>query len=408
MLDKPFPWRKNLAAAWFTQILSLTGFTFALAFMPFYLEELGITDPDKLKFWTGLTISVTGISMGIMAPIWGRLGDIAGRKAMLIRALGTGVFIVLGMSFVRSPGGFLAFRVAQGLLTGTVAAASALVAAGTPENKMPSSLGFFSTSTFVGVSVGPALGGLAAEYWGYRTVFRIGSGILALGVIAVMVLIAEPPNSRHHSKEPEAGVFSTVKKIITPLIAWSFFLLFFMRIARTTTGPFLPLYVRELRGSVMSGTVALSGAVNAGVGLASALGGWLLTRRADHGHPMKFVVKYLILAFLASIPLYFWSSLFPFSISYVIVFFFLGGIEPLVVSTIVREVPSESRGLLIGIQTSVGSIAWTFAPFLGAGITIIWSLGTLFLLMPILILFTGLIAVYLSRIKPGNFTRHEK
>ncbi len=399
MPDESFPWKKNLAAAWFTQILSLTGFTFALAFMPFYLEELGITDPDRLKLWTGIIISVTGVSMGIMAPIWGRLGDIVGRKVMLIRALGTGVIIILGMSFVQSPGGFLVFRIAQGLLTGTVAAASALVAAGTPENKMPSSLGFFSTSTFVGISVGPALGGLAAEFWGYRTVFRIGSGILALGVIAVIVLIVEPPRSRTHSKEQKAGVFGTVKTIITPLIAWSFILLFFMRLTRTTTGPFLPLYVRELRGSVMSGTVALSGAVNAGVGLASALGGWFLTRRADHGNPMRFAVTYLLLAFVVSIPLYFWHSLFPFSISYVIVFFFLGGIEPLVVATIVREVSSDNRGLLIGIQTSVGSVAWTIAPFLGAGITIYWSLGALFLVMPILILITGITALILSRIR---------
>ncbi len=398
MSDKTFPWRRNLAAAWFTQILSLTGFTFAISFMPFYLEELGITDPDRLKLWTGLNTASIAIAMGIMAPLWGRLGDIIGRKAMLIRALGTGVVIVMGMSFVHSPGGLLVFRIAQGLFTGTVTAASALVAAGTPESKMPSSLGFFSTSTFVGISVGPALGGLAAELWGYRTVFRIGSGILALGVVAVIVLIVEPPRSQNHSEERRSGVMVTIKSFITPIIVWSLILLFFMRITRSTTGPFLPLYVREFRGNVMSGTVALSGAVNAGVGLASALGGWFLTRRADHGNPMRFAAVYVFLAFIVAIPLYFWNSLFTFSASYFIVFFFLGGIEPLVVATMVREVSSDNRGLMIGIQATVKSVAWSIAPFLGAGITIIWSLGTLFLVLPVLILITGGAAVILSRI----------
>ncbi|RKX87313.1 MAG: MFS transporter [Spirochaetes bacterium] len=389
MPEKTFPWRRNLAAAWLTQILSLTGFTFAIAFMPFYLEELGITDPDRLKLWTGLNTALTAVAMGIMAPIWGRLGDIVGRKTMLIRAMGTGVLIVLGMSFVQSPEGLLVYRIAQGLFTGTITAASALVAAGTPEERMPSSLGFFSTSTFVGITIGPALGGLAAELWGYRTVFRIGSGILALGVVAVIVLIVEPPQHRHHSERYRETTMRTVKRFITPIIIWSLVVLFFMRISRSTTGPFLPLYVREFRDNNMRGTVALSGAVNAGVGLASALGGWLLTRKADNGNPIKYALVYVLLAFTAAVPLYLWNTLLSFSISYVIVFFLLGGIEPLVVATMVREVSPGNRGLLIGIQATVGSTGWAIAPFLGAGVTIIWSLRALFLVLPLLLLVTG-------------------
>ncbi|RKX75975.1 MAG: MFS transporter [Spirochaetes bacterium] len=389
MPEKTFPWRRNLAAAWLTQILSLTGFTFAIAFMPFYLEELGITDPDRLKLWTGLNTALTAVAMGIMAPIWGRLGDIVGRKTMLIRAMGTGVLIVLGMSFVQSPEGLLVYRIAQGLFTGTITAASALVAAGTPEERMPSSLGFFSTSTFVGITIGPALGGLAAELWGYRTVFRIGSGILALGVVAVIVLIVEPPQHRHQSERYRETTMRTVKRFITPIIIWSLVVLFFMRISRSTTGPFLPLYVREFRDNNMRGTVALSGAVNAGVGLASALGGWLLTRKADNGNPIKYALVYVLLAFTAAVPLYLWNTLLSFSISYVIVFFLLGGIEPLVVATMVREVSPGNRGLLIGIQATVGSTGWAIAPFLGAGVTIIWSLRALFLVLPLLLLVTG-------------------
>ncbi len=399
MPEKIFPWRRNLAAAWLTQILSLTGFTFAIAFMPFYLEELGITDSDRLKLWTGLNTALTAVAMGIMAPIWGRLGDVVGRKAMLIRAMGTGVLIVLGMSFVQSPGGLLVFRIAQGLFTGTVTAASALVAAGTPEDRMPSSLGFFSTSTFVGVTIGPALGGLAAELWGYRTVFRIGSGILTLGVIAVFVLIVEPPRLQQHAVKHRDGAIKTVKSFITPLLIWSLVVLFFLRISRSTTSPFLPLYVREFRGNIMDGTVALSGAVNAGVGLASALGGWFLTRRADHGNPMRYALVYVFLAFIAAVPLYFWNTLYSFSISYVIVFFLLGGIEPLIVATMVQEISSENRGLLIGVQATVGSMGWAIAPFLGAGVTIFWSLGTLFLVLPMLLLVTAAAVLILLRTK---------
>ena len=126
------PWQKNLYTIWAIQILSLAGFGFGLPFLPFYIQEMGISEPDKIKMWTGLMASLPGLSMGLMAPVWGMAADRLGRKPMLIRATLSGTIIIGAMGLVSSPEALLGLRITQGLFTGTVSAAATLVAAGTP------------------------------------------------------------------------------------------------------------------------------------------------------------------------------------------------------------------------------------------------------------------------------------
>ena len=47
-------WKLNLLILWVTQIISLTSFGLGLPFIPFYIQELGVTDPNQVKLYTGL------------------------------------------------------------------------------------------------------------------------------------------------------------------------------------------------------------------------------------------------------------------------------------------------------------------------------------------------------------------
>ena len=77
-------------------------------------------------------VSVQAISLAIFAPLWGSLSDRLGRKRMLQRAM-FGCVITLGaMGLVSNVRQLLLLRILQGVVTGTVAAAYTLVAAGTP------------------------------------------------------------------------------------------------------------------------------------------------------------------------------------------------------------------------------------------------------------------------------------
>ena len=87
-------WKRNLVFVWIGVFVGLMGANFVFPFIPFYIEELGVTDDSRVAFYTGLTASAAGLSLTITAPIWGSLADRFGRKPMFLRALvGAGVLL---------------------------------------------------------------------------------------------------------------------------------------------------------------------------------------------------------------------------------------------------------------------------------------------------------------------------
>ena len=129
-------WRRNLHAAWLSQFLAIAGFGFVLPFVPFYIQELGVTDAEELRLWTGILAAAPALSMAIMAPIWGLLADRFGKKLMMLRAMFFGTIIMSLMATTRSVQAVLVLRICQGLFTGTITASAALVAGGTPKDKL--------------------------------------------------------------------------------------------------------------------------------------------------------------------------------------------------------------------------------------------------------------------------------
>ena len=89
-------------------------------------------------------------------------------------------------------------RVVQGALCGTVSAAMTMVATGTPEEHLGSSMGLMQMVQFSSGAIGPVLGGLAADALGYRAVFPVSSVLMAIAVVLLVALVRErfvPPQA---------------------------------------------------------------------------------------------------------------------------------------------------------------------------------------------------------------------
>ena len=128
-------WRRNMWAVWLGELFAIAGFNAAMPFLPYYVQELGVTAPGQVEIWTGLLSSGAAWTMAVMSPIWGALGDRFGRKLMLTRALFGGAVLIAAMAMASSVQHLLVLRTLQGAVTGTVAAAYTLVAASTPPNR---------------------------------------------------------------------------------------------------------------------------------------------------------------------------------------------------------------------------------------------------------------------------------
>jgi DHA1 family multidrug resistance protein-like MFS transporter len=114
------------------------------------VQELGIIDPDQVKLWADLPNSVQAVSMAFMAPIWGALADRHGRTMMVERAMFGGALIFLAMGFARDIHILRLLRILQGMITGTVPAATALVASTTPRGNSGQSMGTLHTGIWLG------------------------------------------------------------------------------------------------------------------------------------------------------------------------------------------------------------------------------------------------------------------
>lgn len=377
-------WKRTLYLVWCIQILSLMSFSFGLPFLPYYIQDLGVTDPDKLRLFTGILSSAPAIGMGIMAPIWGMVADRYGKKLMLLRAMISASVILTCLGLVNSVTGVLVLRASQGFLTGTVTAAAALVAGETPRDKMAFALGFITSASFIGRTVGPAVGGILAETLGYKPSFYLGGATMLLCFFLVLFFVKETkkPAVKHDAKG-----FRNILSVLTIPVALMLVTIFTLRIGQSVARPYLPLYVQQVRGTI-EGSAMTTGLISAAASIMAALAALTLTRLGDKYDRRMLSKIYLSLGIMITVPLVFSEKLFGFGVFYALLYFVLSAVEPMLMSDTLDMVPDKKHGLLFGIRGTVGSIAWAISPMLGSAVSINWSLDAVFYMIPVFLAIT--------------------
>ena len=97
-------WKKQMALIWASQFLSIMGFSFALPFAPYFLQqELGVVRHGELQLWVALFSASTAVTMAVAAPLWGLLADRYGKRLMLIRANFAGAEVMSLMGAAQTP-----------------------------------------------------------------------------------------------------------------------------------------------------------------------------------------------------------------------------------------------------------------------------------------------------------------
>ncbi len=134
-------WRRNLAVCVFGSFTTLVAMTLLLPFLPLYVEELGVEDRAAIVQWSGVAFGATFFSAALVAPLWGRLADLYGRKLMLIRAsLGMAVAMSL-IGLAENVWQLVALRLLAGFLGGYASGSTVLVATQTPKARSAWALG---------------------------------------------------------------------------------------------------------------------------------------------------------------------------------------------------------------------------------------------------------------------------
>ena len=100
-------------------------------------------------------------------------------------------------------------RLAQGATSGTVAAATALVAAETPRHRVGWALGVVTSAVALGGAIGPVVGGLAGAAFGLRLVFLGGGILLLISTVPVLWIVRE--SERRTREGPRPSTLATIR-----------------------------------------------------------------------------------------------------------------------------------------------------------------------------------------------------
>ncbi len=400
-------WKRNLRILWCTQVISLASFGFGVPFIPLYIRELEVLSPDEVKLYASMLMAAPAILMGVMAPIWGFLADKYGRKLMIMRAMIGAIFLITGMGLVHSVNQLLVLRIAQGFFTGTVTASMAFVSSNTPEKHLSYALGVISSSNLIGYSLGPALGGICAEVYGYRMSFFIGGFLMFIGTMLVLFFVKED-KSFIKDRTERASLLGGYKKILTPIIIAVLISILCLRITRALFSPFMPLFIESKLAS-KDGVSLITGIVNAIISLTTALASIFIGKFVASHSKVKTMLGLFLFSLLFSILLMNYeniaelfgisNTLIVFIVLYIFLYLNMGGINPILSTTAAQNVSADSRGALSGLQGMIGSIGWALAPLISGAIVYGRSVEYVLYALPVMMLINISLSLLLGRIQ---------
>ncbi len=383
-------WRRTVWAVWFAHLLAAIGFSFVMPFLPFFVRELGVADERLVSAWAGLAMFAAGLSLTIFQPIWGSLADRYGRKLMLQRAMFGGAVMIALMGLSQTVWHLVILRFIQGALTGTGAACNTLVASVTPRKHLGFAMGLLQTAIIVGNSVGPWLGGVVADSYGYRIPFYICGVLWVVAGLVVLFLAHEEFVSPEDHAAGNHGLRQVFGGGGLAALLGTFFLTAF---AVTFVGPIFPLFVERIAEGAKAATV--TGQLMGAGGLAAGISCLVMGRISDRlGHRRVLVISSAGSA-LFSIPHAIAQStgqLFGLRIGWGLI---AGGGGPVMNAMIGSNVSSDMYGRAFGITTSAMCLGFALGPLAGGLLASVTGLRWPFVVMGALQLAAAaLIAVY--------------
>lgn len=164
--------------------------------VPLYVRSM-VGNVPWLATAAGAAFAVTGLADLIASPLLGKRSDRIGyRRVLLISLVGVSAF-TLPQAIVHNLWAFLALRFGVGIfLGGVLPTANAWIGSLFPGEQRGRVYGVVSSATFMGMFVGPLLGGIVASSLGFAAAFLMIGSLTFLNFLWVALAV---PHSRHAS-----------------------------------------------------------------------------------------------------------------------------------------------------------------------------------------------------------------
>jgi MFS transporter, DHA1 family, multidrug resistance protein len=390
-------WRRNLYIIAVAEFVVLLAFSLFLPFFPLYMQQLGHYGYEEAAVWVGIASGFAGLAMFVSSPIWGMLADRWGRKSMVLRAQFGGAVCVALMALAPNVYFLVGFRILQGLFTGTVAAASALIASQTPREKLPFSMGILMAAVMSGQTIGPLIGGVLSDKFGITTTFLITAILLAAGGLIILFLVKE---EFHRPAKGQSASFGSLIRVafsrqILPLLL----VLAALSIGPMITSPVIPLIIDKFSGE--GGAATYSGLAYALLGVVAAVSSLTFTRFNGRFSVRKVLVFCCVGTGLLYILPIFANTTIQLVVLFAITGIFNGGVIISSNSLVGLSVPISQQGIAYGLSQSASSLGGGIGPFIGGGLAPLIGLQNVFGVSAGVFILVGLLTLKLIPASAG-------
>jgi EmrB/QacA subfamily drug resistance transporter len=212
---------EHRSPTWTLLILSVSALAYALAqttVVPAIPDLMRGLHTDE----SGVTWTLTGylIAASVATPVVGRLGDIYGKRRMLVVALvsfaaGSVVAAVSSQLWL-----VVAGRVVQGVGGGIFPLCFAIIRDEFPPERVARGIGLMSALAGIGGGAGLILGGLLVDHASYSWIFWLGALMASAAAVSAWLYVPESP-IRTPSRIDVRGALVLAVGLTLPLIAVS-------------------------------------------------------------------------------------------------------------------------------------------------------------------------------------------
>lgn len=211
--------------------------------MPLYAESMGATG-----IWLGIIFAGYSLSSLIFTPFMGKISDKRGRKKFICIGLFLYTFLSIGYVFADNVYMLTWVRFLHGFASAMVMPlVMAYVGDIAPRGKEGKFMGYLNVSIFLGMGLGPFIGGVLNDSLGIVYVFYAMCALSAIALAVTLIFLTEETTSMIRHSEKEKKEYASFKSLLkNDIIKGLFAFRFITAVGSGSIMAFLPLYAYSL------------------------------------------------------------------------------------------------------------------------------------------------------------------
>ncbi len=353
----PMPWRLVIAGCIGMFAATATGSTRA-PFLPDMAAELGVSLPAIANLF-GLTATVWGISSYVV----GAASDRFGRRIFLIAAPACLALTMFAASLANSYAMLAFIIVMAGICCGSyTATALAEISLRTHSSHQGRALGYVMSGQSLTLLIGIPVAALLGSRIGWRGTHVALAGLALFAAMSMLLALYTSAKANTSSVKQKARTGKALRQALTGPIVRLFIALAAERVCFGLSTFYYASYLRtayELPISAVAVPLALFAGGNI---VGTLLGGQVADRFAYRR--ISFAAA-LVCSGVIAIPWFLVQSSLTITISLGVAFAFFNALSRPSLLAALADVPTDVRGVIMGLNSSIASIGWLSAALMG-------------------------------------------